>query len=64
MPKPHRLTIAETLDSEGYDNLEDWCRDHLLNDEAPACCSDYCTVEPDGTCPHGHPSLPLAAGLI
>jgi len=37
-----------------------------LMDESvvPACCSDGCMVEPDGTCPHGCPSVLLECGLI
>ena len=27
-------------------------------------CNEGCTVEPDGECPHGYPSILLAAGLI
>ena len=30
----------------------------------PALCIDGCEVEPDGRCPHGCPSVLLAAGLI
>lgn len=26
--------------------------------------TDGCLVEPDGTCPHGHPSWMIALGLI
>ena len=25
----------------------------------PACCSEGCTVEPDGHCSHGYPSVML-----
>jgi len=30
----------------------------------PACCSEGCVVEPDGTCPHGNPSILKHHGLI
>lgn len=29
----------------------------------PALCKESCEVEPDGTCPHGCPSLFLAMGI-
>lgn len=29
-----------------------------------ALATDGCVVEPDGVCPHGHPSWPLRLGLI
>lgn len=29
-----------------------------------ALCEDGCEVEPDGTCPHGHPSVVRAAGYV
>jgi hypothetical protein len=30
----------------------------------PALCTQLCEVEPDGTCPHGCPSLLRGAGLL
>ncbi len=27
-------------------------------------CAEYCEVEPDGICPHGHPSWLLRWGMI
>lgn len=38
--------------------LEEWC------DEGICEATDGCIVEPDGTCPHGHPSWILYFGLI
>jgi len=61
---PYRLRVTEYLEMNGYLDLEEWCEENLLADEAPAMCSEGCIVEPDGRCPHGFPSLPLAAGLI
>lgn len=29
-----------------------------------AACPHGCRVEPDGTCPHGHPSWLIVMGLI
>jgi hypothetical protein len=31
---------------------------------APACCEEYCDVEPDGVCPHGHPSILKDLGML
>ena len=30
----------------------------------PTSCGEYCEVEPDGVCPHGHPSWIMRAGMI
>jgi hypothetical protein len=30
----------------------------------PACCTEGCEVEPDGTCEHGCPSPLIALGII
>jgi len=61
---PHRLFVREVLALEGYASLEEWLEEHMLDDAAPACCSEGCEVEPDGRCPHGFPSILLAAGFI
>ena len=49
-PKP-------TTDEPDIDQLEEWMWD--------CCCgaTDGCMVEPDGICPHGHPSWILYLGL-
>jgi hypothetical protein len=39
-------------------SLERWAEDCV------AKATDGCRVEPDGTCPHGRPSWPLALGMI
>ena len=46
------MTLDEALDEYGLDSV------------MPALCDEGCEVEPDGYCPHGAPSLLLAAGLI
>jgi hypothetical protein len=33
-------------------------------DEGECNATDGCWVEPDGTCPHGHPSWMIYLGLI
>jgi len=60
----NRLTMSEFLERDGR-TLEDICQDVLFGEEnAPALCDQGCEVEPDGTCPHGCPSILLAAGMI
>ena len=59
-----RLTIEEFLARDGR-TLHEILQAVLIGDEnAPALCDHGCEVEPDGTCPHGCPSILLAAGLI
>ncbi len=41
------------------EELEEW-----LLDRGQAEATDGCIVEPDGICPHGHPSWLLWLGLI
>lgn len=36
----------------------------VLMDNEHAEASDGCTVEPDGVCPHGHPSWERRWGMI
>ena len=38
--------------------------ERALNNESNIKATDGCRVEPDGTCPHGHPSWLLRLGLI
>jgi len=60
-----RLTLQEWLRQNGYSSVEEALADFSeLDDVYPALCSHDCQVEPDGHCPHGEPSLLLAAGLI
>jgi hypothetical protein len=40
------------------DTLEEWLFDGVCES------TDGCMVEPDGICPHGHPSWLLVLGLI
>ncbi len=48
-----------TVDPPDFETLEAW----MVDD---GCCeaTDGCIVEPDGRCPHGHPSWLLKFGLI
>jgi len=61
---PVRLTLEELLERDGR-SLNAILQAVVLDGEnAPALCDHGCEVEPDGTCPHGCPSILLAAGLI
>ena len=47
-----------TTDEPDTEQLEEWVFDSVCD------ATDGCVVEPDGMCPHGHPSWLLAMGLI
>ena len=53
-----RLWPEPTTDQPDLETLEEWMWD--------GCCeaTDGCLCEPDGRCPHGHPSWLLKLGLI
>ena len=60
----HRLTTEQFLEQDGR-TLEEILQAVLFGEEdAPALCDEGCEVEPDGTCPHGCPSILRAAGMI
>jgi hypothetical protein len=60
----HRLSMEQFLEQDGR-TLEEICHAVLFAEEnAPALCDEGCEVEPDGTCPHGCPSILRAAGMI
>jgi len=61
-----RITLEEALEGEGYADIMELMEESLFGASSgvPALCDDGCTVEPDGTCFHGHPSALLAAGMI
>ena len=48
-----------TTSQPDMDQLEEW---GILDGGCEA--TDGCWVEPDGTCPHGHPSWMIVLGLI
>jgi hypothetical protein len=55
MPK----TWPEPTDPEpSLDQLGEWSIDGIAE------ATDGCRVEPDGVCPHGHPSWLIAKGVI
>jgi hypothetical protein len=66
---PYRISADETLENEGVDPTNEdsvfsFVRHSSFEATAPACCSEGCIVEPDGTCHHGCPSVLLVIGMI
>jgi len=64
----NRMTIDEFMQQEGMESFED-LYDSITNIWSPnavypALCTEGCEVEPDGTCPHGNPSIALELGLL
>ena len=49
---------APTTEAPDLEQLEEWMDDGVCE------ATDGCIVEPDGICPHGHPSWLLAMGMI
>ena len=50
---------------EGFHNVEELLELYLgVEDDILACCEEGCRVEMDGYCPHGHPSILIALGMI
>ncbi len=49
---------------EALVNMDTTLEDAVLDFVVPACCSEYCEVEPDGYCEHGYPSVLVKLGLI
>lgn len=59
-----RITVEEFLARDGR-TLDEIFQAVLFGDKnAPALCDHGCEVEPDGKCPHGCPSILIAAGLM
>lgn len=56
-PGTYRPSQDELLDQLTASVME-------TQDSFPTSCPEYCEVEPDGTCQHGHPSWLKRAGLI
>jgi len=48
-----------TIDPPTLEEIEQW-----LWEDGVALATDGCRVEPDGRCPHGHPSWLIRLGLI
>ena len=47
-----------TEDAPDLELLEEWMMEGVCE------ATDGCIVEPDGVCPHGHPSWLIAMGMI
>jgi hypothetical protein len=45
-------------------DMEETLEESLFDSGTTSSCSDECWVEPDGVCPHGHPSWLLRWGII
>lgn len=48
-----------TTEQPDDETIEAW----IMDDELPEA-TDGCTTDPDGFCPHGHPSWLVRLGLI
>jgi len=59
-----RIKLKQVAENLGADSVEGLILEHGQDSIVPACCSEGCEVEPDGTCEHDCPSILLAAGLI
>ena len=60
MPREYPTPTVEVSDEE----LHDMAFEALFGTAAGVDATDGCFVEPDGVCPHGHPSILLAKGMI
>jgi len=64
-PDKHKeLSAKETMNRRGFDTIEKVQKQALRRGSIPACCTCGSYVEPDGKCPHGHPSILLKKKLI
>lgn len=64
-----RLSYGQFLEEEygieeGSDDEFEVLQELVMDSVVPALCSEGCQVEPDGFCPHGHPSVLIERGLI
>lgn len=58
----HTWDVSEPADPEGEPD-ENGIRD-IIFENCHAEATDGCTVEPDGTCPHGYPSWLIQLGYM
>ena len=59
-----RIELAQVAENETFADVYDLLEEYSNESVVPACCIHGCTVEPDGRCEHGNPSIFLAAGVI
>lgn len=61
----NRITAEQAAFEADYDSIDACVKAVILYDEdCPALCSEGCTVEVDGTCPHGFPSIIKEVGYV
>ena len=64
MSIPKRVTVSKLVQDEGFEDVVEACELWVSEGICPAVCEDGCQVEPDGMCPHGHPSALIVLGMI
>jgi hypothetical protein len=57
-------SVASIAADEGYDSVMELVEDFALESVVPACCTEGCQVEPDGSCEHGNQSILLELGYV
>jgi len=62
MGKKNKTTTTKypepTQPAPSEEQIEEWVYDSICE------ATDGCDIEPDGICPHGHPSWLLRLGLV
>lgn len=59
-----RISPHMAADNAGYESVTECLEDVMFGTaHCPACCSEGCEVEIDGTCEHGFPSIARAMGV-
>lgn len=61
---PYRISLNQYCEENGIDDKMALLEELTFDSVCPALCKEGCEVEPDGTCPHGCPSILLAVGVI
>lgn len=61
---PYRIRLSALADEWGFDDVYEFLDAQANETVVPACCSEGCSVEPDGRCEHGCRSCLLVAGVI
>jgi len=67
MTKEHlKISPKTAAANAGYPKLSKLLADVTFGrvNGCPACCTCGAWVEPDGNCPHGHPSVLRAKGMV
>lgn len=64
MAHEYRLSLEETCKLHGFSDFIEMCEEYIIDSVCPACCTEECEVEHDGTCEHGCPSIMMEAGII